>query len=150
MQQVRGTQPPSKTQWRDERPPTTFMHVYVYMCPRVYISFLPYPPVCVPILLEDRSGGPACLEPRLGCIPFAYVGRECSKRAPHVGLHVTGRLVRNLDARLQDGFWHNLRLPHNKTQQVRLATVVYKCNSHALAICDTCNFPTDSIFMMVA
>lgn len=43
-------------------------------------------------------------------IPVAHILVEGSKGTPHVGAHVTGRLIGDLDTGLQNGFWHNFGL----------------------------------------
>lgn len=42
--------------------------------------------------------------------PAAHLLVESSKGTPHIGAHVTGGLIGNLDASLQNGLWHNLGL----------------------------------------
>ena len=43
-------------------------------------------------------------------LPVTAFCREGCKGPPHVGLHVAGWLVTDLDAVLQDALWHNLGL----------------------------------------
>ena len=45
-----------------------------------------------------------------GKVPVAHFLVEGSKRAPHVGAHVTWGFIGDLDAGLQNGLWHNFGL----------------------------------------
>lgn len=64
-----------------------------------------------PLILDKPAWsckGSSC---KVGCgSPAAHFLAESSKCTPHVGAHVTRRLIGDLDASLQDRLWHNLGL----------------------------------------